>query len=173
MDDRFLIYVAAINAKISDFNQYMNHECQIPPLHPERIEEEKNGVKIRHGNWHDWQFPNSEKRGVYFIFGWKASTPSENGLYIGKASFESRIGKRLASWLEPYKYSERYEMNGHGEQYVLDYILTIDLDQLKAGFMASSLEEYLITKLSGEVNLLNGTGNWRRTNSPKVPAQNH
>ena len=160
MNARFLDSVNAINKKIADFNQHMNLKYQIPALDPDRMEAEKNGVRIPHGSWYDWQFPNAEKRGVYFIFGWKKSNPSENGLYIGKASFSNSMGARLANWLRPCKESEQFEMNGkNGEKYVLDYISTLDLDRINIGFMASALEEYLITKLNNELILLNGTGN--------------
>jgi hypothetical protein len=51
-------------------------------------------------------------------------------------------------------------MNGyHGEMYVLDYIASINLDGCGLAFMASALEEYLISDLRRKTNLINGTGN--------------
>ncbi len=51
-------------------------------------------------------------------------------------------------------------MNGYyNEQYILDYMVTIDLDCLNVGFLASALEEFLITQLKSNLKLINGTGN--------------
>ena len=51
-------------------------------------------------------------------------------------------------------------MRGYNnENYILDYIATINLDAISIGFMAWALEEYLITELKNSINLINGTGN--------------
>jgi hypothetical protein len=151
-----------INQSIAAFNKHLAESYRIPEIDTSTGIDEKNIVKILHGRWDDFQFPNSDSRGVYFIFGRHREQQAKNGVYIGKASFGSAIGKRLYSWLHPHRSSEHFIMNYGQDTYLLDYIASINLDRLAIPFMASSLEEYLISSLSGRLNLLNGTGNSRR-----------
>ena len=159
MNTRYLPVIEAINQRIIAFNQYLNPPHKISVFDPCRMLEEKNCIQIVHGNWNAFGFPNSEKRGVYFIFGYE-KTSDKNGLYIGKASFSSSIGKRLNPRLRPYKNSDHFEMNGYrNEKYILEYMASIDFDSLNLRFLAPALEEYLITELKSDLNLINGTGN--------------
>lgn len=155
---RFLPQINAINQKIVAFNQYLNPTNKVPVFNFDQMIEEKNCVQVVHGKWVGWNFPNSEKRGVYFIFGHE-KTNEKNGLYIGKSSFSSAIGYRLGYWLRPYKNSDYFEMNYGNERYILDFIASIDLDSLNLAFLAPSLEEYLISELKNSIKLINGTGN--------------
>jgi len=50
-------------------------------------------------------------------------------------------------------------MNYGSENYIIEYMASIDLDKLKISFIAPALEEYLITSLKEKINLINGTGN--------------
>ena len=160
MNPRFFSEVDAINQKVTGFNQHLNPTIQVPLLNVNRMIEDKSCVQIVHQNWYGFNFPNGGKRGVYFLFGREKLNPEKNGLYIGKASFSSCMGARLYQHLTHHRNNEWFEMNGyHNEKYILDYIATIDLDSLNLAFLASALEEYLITELKGAVNLINGTGN--------------
>jgi hypothetical protein len=160
MNTRFLPEINSINQTIVAFNQYLNPTYKIPVFDSGRMIEEKNCIQIVHGHWDDFGFPNSTKRGVYFIFGHEKVIETKNGLYIGKASFSSAIGSRLDHHLRPCKNSDCFEMNGYrNEKYILDYMASIDLDSLKLTFLAPALEEYLITELKRSLNLINGTGN--------------
>ena len=151
--------VEAINQSIAAFNQHLAESYQIREIDTTTGMKAKNIVEILHGRWDDFQFPNSDSRGVYFVFGRHREQQATNGVYIGKASFRSSIGRRLYSWLHPHRSSEHFIMNYGQETYILDYIASINLDTLAMPFMASALEEYLISSLSGRLNLLNGTGN--------------
>jgi hypothetical protein len=160
MNPRYFPEVAAINQRIPGFNQYLNPAYQVPLLNVDRMIEEKSGVQIVLGNGDAFCWPNPDKRGVYFIFGREKTNVAKNGLYIGKASLSSQIGARLDYRLRPHKNSEWFEMRGYNnENYILDYIATINLDAISIGFMAWALEEYLITELKNSINLINGTGN--------------
>ncbi|MEO7100810.1 MAG: hypothetical protein ABI162_15720 [Luteolibacter sp.] len=154
--------VEAINQSITTFNKCLAGSCLIPEIDTFSGIEEKNIVEILHRRWDDFPFPNSDSRGVYFIFGRHREQQARNGVYIGKASFGSAIGRRLYSWLHPHRSSEHFIMNYGQDTYILDYIASISLDKLAIPFMASALEEYLISSLSSRLNLLNGTGNSRR-----------
>lgn len=160
MSTRFLPEIEAINQTIGSFNGYLSPTYRVPTFLFDRMIEHKHCVEILHGNWDGFPFPDGGQRGVYFIFGHEKTDEAKNGLYVGKASFGSAIGKRLYSRLKPCKDKDRFEMNRYrNETYVLDYMASIDLDSLKIGFLAAALEEYLISELKKAVNLLNGTGN--------------
>jgi|SRR5882724_3109997 len=170
INSRFSSEIAAINQKIAEFNEHLNPKCQVPLLNADTMIKDGCCVQILHGNWDGFCWPNPTKRGGYFIFG-RERTADKNGLYIGKASFDSQIGNRLDARLRPYKNSESFEMNGYdNERYILDYMVTIDLDCLDVGFFSPALEEFLITQLRNNLNLINGTGNrrWRRNREAVV-----
>jgi hypothetical protein len=159
LNQRFLPEIKAINEKLFAFNQFLAPASRVPLLDAERMIEEKSCVQILHGKWNDFSWPNPDKRGVYFILGHEMRE-DKNGIYIGKASFNSVMGSRLDCHLRPHKNSDQFIMDGYrNERYILDYIVTINLDRLDIGFFASALEEYLITRLNANLNLLNGIGN--------------
>ena len=157
---RFYPELNAVNAAIEKFNQYLSPQFAVPVFDPATMVKDKHCAEITHGNWNGFTFPNSVKRGVYFIFGRDRIRSELNGLYIGKSSFDSFMGRRLHARLIRCKDRQLFEMNGHNnEVYILDWIASIDLDAHLLGFMASSLEEYLITELRSKFNLLNSIGN--------------
>jgi hypothetical protein len=160
MNARFLPEITAINQTIDKFNNYLSPAYRIPTFDLGRMMEDKTCIQIVHGNWNAFGFPHSEKRGVYFVFGLEKTNQSKNGVYVGKASFGSVIGRRLYAHLTHYRESDYFEMNGYrDEKYVLEYMAAVDLDAIKCGFLAAALEEFLITELKGSINLINGTGN--------------
>ncbi len=162
MNTRFKPEVDAINASIAVFNQFLHPSHIVPTFQFDTMLGDKHCIEVVHGNWNAFGFPSSERRGVYFIFGHEKTTPAKNGLYIGKASFGSSIGRRLYSHFHPYRSQSHFLMNGyHDERYVLDYMAAINLDACGLPFMASALEEYLIADVGRRsINLINGTGNY-------------
>jgi hypothetical protein len=159
INSRFSSEMAAINQKIAEFNEFLNPKYRVPSFNADTMIQDGCCVQILHGNWDGFRWPNPTKRGVYFIFG-REKTTDKNGFYIGKASFSSKMGARLDSHLRPHKNNEQFLMNGYNdEKYILDYMVTIDLDCLNVGFLASALEEFLITQLKSNLKLINGTGN--------------
>jgi hypothetical protein len=150
----------AINEAIILFNKHLTSPYCIPQFDKAKAIETKDVVEIIHTDWEGFPFPNNNTRGVYFLFGHEKTRAEKKGLYIGKASFGSRTSTRLYAHLHPCRNKEFYEMNGHhGEVYILDFMASIDLDKLEIPFIASALEEYLISALRDDLNLLNGTGN--------------
>jgi hypothetical protein len=156
--------VEALNQSITSFNEHLVAHYLIPEIDISTGIDEKNIVEILHGRWDDFRFPNSESRGVYFVFGRHRDEPTKSGVYIGKSSFDSAIGRRLYAWLHPHRSNQHFVMKYGQDTYILDYIISINLDKLEIPFMASALEEYLITSLTGRLNLLNGTGNSTKAN---------
>jgi hypothetical protein len=156
---RYQLEISAINSAIASFNTHMAAEFRVPEFDMDAAVPQNNIVEILHGRWDDFPFPNAGARGVYFIFGHEKVLTEKNGLYIGKASFGSTTGNRLYAWLHPHRSKEHFIMNYGQETYILDYMASIDLDRLRIPFMASALEEYLISSLRSSINLMNGTGN--------------
>jgi hypothetical protein len=160
MHPRYHDSVKVINQAISSFNQHLHVKAQIPAFDLETMIVQKHCVQVIHGNWNAFGFPNSPKRGVYFIFGHEQSKPEKNGIYIGKASFNSAIGARLYAHLHPSRSQPYFTMNGYNnEVYIVDYMASIDLDACSLAFMAPALEEFLISNLNSSLHLINGTGN--------------
>ncbi len=157
--ERYSQEIEAINKSIISFNEYLNAKYSIPKINAQTMLTDQNCIQILHQNWDGFGFPNSEKRGVYFVFG-REMTTDRNGVYIGKASFGSTIGRRLSSHLTGFRNCEQFIMKGYNsEVYVLEWIISIDLDAISAPFLAPALEEYLIAETRKQINLINGTGN--------------
>jgi hypothetical protein len=160
MDIRYRKEVDAINNGIASFNLFLNLNHLVPAFRFDTMLNEQHCIKVVHGDWHAFSFPNSPKRGVYFIFGHEKTVQEKNGLYIGKASFGSSIGDRLYYRLHPYRSQTHFVMTGYDQEtYVLDFMASIDLDSPGLSFMAPALEEFLISNLKSKLNLINGTGN--------------
>ncbi len=162
MNPRFLEDLREINEGIEAFNRFLNSSCQIPTFDSETMTQDLHCSEIIHGDWNAFRFPNSEKRGVYFLFGHERTTLEKNGLYIGKSSFGSAMGHRLYTHLHPHRAQSHFTMGYGSEVYILDFIASVDLDTPGLVFLAPALEEFLIVNLRSKLNLMNGTGNWSR-----------
>ncbi len=158
--DAYKPAIEIINSSITSFNKFLSAPYAVPVLKFDTMIQEKRWVEVIHGNWDAFPFPTSEKRGVYFIFGHDETTPEKNGIYIGKASFGSSIGKRLWWRLNRCRRESHFTMGGNNKgRYILDYMASVDLDACGLPFMASALEEYLISELRNKIKLINGIGN--------------
>lgn len=155
--NQYQLEVDSINQVVAEFNKYLTEFWQIPKIDPLSDIGKRSIVKILHGRWDDFLFPKSSSPGVYFIFGNHRELKTRKCVYIGKASLSSSIGLRLYSHLHPNKLSEHFTMNYGKDIYILNYIASIDMEKIP--FMAPALEEYLISSLSGKINLLNVAGN--------------
>ena len=162
MNPRHLENLSELNAGIESFNQYLSPSCQIPTFDPETMTRDLHCSEIVHGDWNAFIFPNSEKRGVYFLFGHERTMEEKNGVYIGKSSFDSAMGHRLYNHLHRHRSETHFTMSYGSEVYVLDCIASIDLDTPGLEVLASALEEFLIVNLRSKLNLMNGTGNIAR-----------
>lgn len=158
--DKYIQELNAINGKIAEFNEYLLPKFRAPIFELGSAFENKHIVKVVHGDWNAFPFPNNGTRGVYFIFGYEQTKNEKNGLYIGKSSFNSSTSSRLYAHLHPSRAQDFFTFKGyHDENYIVEYMASIDLDILNTAFLSSALEEFLITSLQSKLNLLNGTGN--------------
>lgn len=154
----YSILLDGINSCISDFNVFLKPEYQIDLL--DKLDKNRYS-SLKEIPWKDLRWPNSESRGVYFIFGRKVDDANKLGVYIGKASCNSKIGKRIDRHINsPAREEMNYFINGRNhERYSMEYVTSIALDNdTEINFLIAALEELIISKMSREHNLLNSVG---------------
>lgn len=156
---KYITIVESINSAIQKFNKYVDKQFLVPILMIEQLDNKSLFLDIAKTSWDDQRWPNSNKSGVYFIFGYKKEQDNEIGVYVGKASMSSKIGNRLYAHLNPHRKNEYYKMNdSKGCEFFLEFVSSIDLEQTP--FFSPALEEYLISELNrSSVYLLNAAGN--------------
>lgn len=161
MNAEYLKMIEIINSRISKFNEFLIPSRQLPMIDKDKINDNSYFTKLTEISWLDLRFPNAEKRGIYFIFGYDAKDQSRRAMYIGKASFSSSIGKRLYAHLKKDSYNENYTMNDlNGNVHHLEYVFGLDLESVGLNIFSSAIEEFLIQNVKSEIYLLNGTGNY-------------
>ncbi len=145
------------------FNTFLQKEYFVESLEEVNLNDINKYSQLYNQSLYRWNkvaWPNSDTGGVYFLFAYEKNNRSNTAVYIGKASFSSSIGNRLYSHLNDFKREEHYLIwDGDGKEYVIELISSIDLDKRNRTFLASALEEFLITKMPKEINLINVTGN--------------
>jgi hypothetical protein len=161
--EKYRPLIKAINIEIDKFNLFLKKKYCISLLNENDLSNDEFYTNLINTKWEDQHWPNSEKSGVYFIFGFNEENKSEFGLHIGKASMSSTIGRRLYVHLKQYHDKKDYLMgDGKGKIYILELISSITLEDKKIKFMTTSLKEFLIDKLRekrGSINLINVFGN--------------
>lgn len=152
--------VTILNMYINKFNDLLNENVNVPLIEEHKMIDKNYYVSLNENSWNDLRFPSSNKKGVYFIFGNSILEDDKKSLYIGKASFNSTIGKRLHSHLVRYRNDKMYIMNdNYANKHKLNYLIAIDMESVGVSFLAPALEEYLIINARDYIYLLNGTGN--------------
>jgi Uri superfamily endonuclease len=110
-------------------------------------------------SWREFRFPKSHRHGVYFIFGRKKSDDSFLGVYVGKASHNSYMCRRLSTHLNNSQKQDKIYLKKdyHHVEFLLEFVLTIPMELI---FMAPALEEFLIYNLQKQgVKMINSIGN--------------
>lgn len=160
MKQRYKHLINDVNGGILSFNAYLAPKFHVPQLVWETIKADGNCVEVPHGVWKTFSFPNSKNHGVYFLIGFEQSRHEQNGMYVGKASYNSAIGVRMDQHFRPSISKPQYTMNGYNnEVYVLEYAVSINFDAIGIPFMSEACEEFLISHLRSKHRLINGTGN--------------
>jgi hypothetical protein len=161
--EQYIKTIDIINESISEFNNFLSIDFQIEILDKNKINDNDYFLDLKNKKWGDYSFPKSrEYPGVYFYFGFNIKNSNDICVYIGKASFSSTTGKRLWSHFknkEQINIDETtYYKNG---DYAVEMICIIPFKDHDMGFFSSSLEEFLIQKLSNRNHLLfNSIGNY-------------
>ncbi len=150
--------IKEINRCINRINEFLNQNIRIDAIHFDQDKNTQDFSKCAGVSWNELVFPNKDSIGVYFLLG--RSEKDTYAIYIGKASFSRRIGNRFWDHLTGYRYKADYKKQGKdGTIYMIEYIGSINLDYIEDGFLASSIEEYLIKKLGENFVLMNKVGN--------------
>jgi hypothetical protein len=155
---KYMQIINEINNCLIDFNQIIKVKYAIPLICMESLKDTNYFVPVIHQEWDSWSFPNGGDTGIYFIF---AKHKDKIGLYIGKASFKSNIGKRLTSHLSKDRNNANYILvDNENTKFIVQYILSIPLISNK-NILSNSLEEYLILNLKSKILLFNKIGNYK------------
>lgn len=157
--DKYDNFISAINNGLNEFSKYLNSNYKISLFDDTNLKDPKVAWNLIKDGWHETQFPNGSSPGVYFIFGRRKEDENILGVYIGKASHNSLIGKRLYSHLSNAERENKiYPMRDKiGNVFLLEYVITISMDEIY--FLAPALEEFLIYYLQDEkLNLINAVG---------------
>ncbi|MBK7764115.1 MAG: hypothetical protein IPI46_12355 [Bacteroidetes bacterium] len=110
-----------------------------------------------------FQIPRAcEYGGVYFYFGFNKNDISELHIYVGKASQNSTMGKRLYSHF--YQRFSQTNFEGHNYYFnndiLIEGMLLLPIENNEHKFLAPSMEEFIITDMKEKNYLLiNKVGN--------------
>lgn len=135
--------IFAINNGIKEFSEYLIPECRISPFDEQKLADTAFTSIIKDVPWERVIFPSYQKHGVYFLLGRSKINEKEFVVYVGKASYNSKIGSRLNVH---FKNSEKEKMIYSMGNYSLEVILTIPLEEA-LHFLAPAIEEYIIYNL--------------------------
>ena len=144
--EKYTKIIETINNLITDFNKVIAIDCHVKPLDTTKINDNSYFLNIVDIQWNDIKFPRCGTAGVYFYFGYNKNDKQKLCTYVGKASFDSTIGKRLYDHFKNKEYDtlengKEYYLNG---EYALELVTTIPIEN---AFIAPALEEYLIFNL--------------------------
>ena len=130
--------IEKVQGCVSDYHKnYRN-----PALEPLSV----NRLYDLQGEWLKNDIPDTERPGVYVFY-----DEDKNLLYIGKASWNSTVGARIASYFKKNPETAIETLPSHNWTRDPKYVQTIPVER---AFEASSLEEYLITTLRPVDNTL-------------------
>ena len=150
-----------INNSIKLFSFHFKDEYHIPIFDAYNLNDKKISWNLTEEGWYTRSFPEDHKPGVYFIFGKKDDNPVEIGVYVGKDSFNSKIGNRLDKHLnQDTKTDMIYKMyDKHENLFTVEYVVTIPMNERK--YLAAALEEFLIESLQEQqIYLINAVGKY-------------
>lgn len=159
---KYIPIIQKINESIDKFNESLTESFRVNKLDSTYIGNKDLFLDLRNKSWGDYSFPTCrEQGGVYFYFGFDKDDPNLKKLYIGKATYGSTIGKRLWTHFYPMKQEKLnntlYYTKGNT---CIELITGIAFDSFENLFLASALEEFLITRLNNEdFTLINLIGN--------------
>lgn len=161
---KYISIIQRINHHLKEFNSYLQPEYAIPLLDLNEINNNSYFLNAREKKWDDFVFPrNCEVGGIYFYIGVSESKNQKIGIYIGKASLTSTIGRRLWSHFR-YCWNESRIIKEHpgGQTFRIELISSIPIDNARMTFLSPALEEFLIDRLQTDsCVLLNKQGNYQ------------
>lgn len=156
--EKYIPILEKINECIEEFNSYLQPNFGVGKLDISRISDQDYFLNIAYKKWVDFRFPrNNGVGGVYFYIGEYLDFPGKQVLYIGKASLNSFIGRRL---------SAHFIGKCNGEKVIIkdcniELITSLPFEDPNLVFLAPALEEYLIVNMQKhkEITLFNDRGN--------------
>jgi hypothetical protein len=151
--------IPIINNALDEFSKYLDPKHKMRLLTELDLQDSKICWDMTTIGWNDIPFPNGESRGVYIICGKKKANEDFLGAYVGKASHQSKIGRRLYVHLHNKERGDKiFPMRDKsGEEFLLEYVITIPMTGMP--FFAPALEEFLMDELQkNNIYLINAVG---------------
>ncbi|MBK9452134.1 MAG: hypothetical protein IPN95_22480 [Bacteroidetes bacterium] len=158
---KYTIVVEKINEFISEFNNLLKEEYQIEALDLQQLENDAYFLNLNGKTWDTAYYPRCGGPGVYFYFASSVDDPSKLALYVGKASNNSNLGRRIDTHFNWRIKQGNLDQEGKdGVAYRIEMITSLPIEKNDTGFLAPALEEFLISKFSrhGEFTLFNSQG---------------
>ena len=155
--------ISEIKKSIEVFNAFLKEEIHLTNIPDYLGNDPYYYLDVTNLKWGDYQFPRGcEKPGVYIYAGFDENEPNKIYAYIGKASYNSVIGKRL--WHHFYNRLKQKIVNGTNYYFegtcLIQFIAVIPIENSNSVFLASAIEEFLILELKNKnISLLNYIGN--------------
>lgn len=155
--EKYKNIVEIINSSIRLFNGYFKENYQFEELDISQFCNQKYFYTIKNNKEINLsQVRNCGVPGVYFLFGFHIDNPSKIAVYVGKASLNSNTGARLVTYFKP---KDMISINGDlfykKDNYAIEYLTLIPFDDYDIYFLSAALEEFLLTRLSEDINLIN------------------
>ncbi len=154
MQRKFQPLIEHINEGVVEFNLLLADHCKIKMISTSDAHMFRETVP---GKWGGDVWPSSDYGGVYFLLASHISSDSL-GLYIGKATMHT-IGGRLAAHTKKYRNSAAFIRPSPDGDYKIEAIAAIAITEPSQVCIASSLEEFLLSRGVGRLGrLLNYVG---------------
>jgi hypothetical protein len=147
---RYASVIAEINRGISEFNAFLAAAHQLQQISSGNAATFSAALDKP---WGQQGWPSKDDPGVYVLCGHHEVEECQLGVYIGKAS-QQFIGHRLYAHLAPLRASGVYKR----DQFIVDAILAIPINNHGARSIAVALEEFLIARSIPGVTMLNTVG---------------
>ena len=161
--NKYLDAINEINEYISDFNILLSDSYKVPILDINELYNDEYFLNLNGRVWDEFSFPrNFTVGGVYFYFGYTQDSSEKVGIYIGKASLSSTTGKRLWNHFRHAFNDEGkvFKKSYNGDNYHVELITLIPIENEIALCLAPALEEHLIRKIdnNSKTKLINVQG---------------
>ena len=149
----FTNVIQEINKKVDSFNSYLRSEYHFKTINvsdPEIYSDKVNDC------WGGEYWASKDAYGVYILFGID-DISDDLGIYIGKAS-QQYIGHRLWSHLKPHREMMDYHKKIGEQKFTFYALSTLVTSTEESRFLATSLEEHLISGGYNSAKLINKVG---------------
>jgi hypothetical protein len=152
--------ITHINELIDNFNLHLRN-YQVAKLDMKQINNPKRVLDFENKPFGQYGYPeNANMQGVYFFFAFNFQLQTNTCLYVGKASMNNSLGRRLDNYMSTSKENNVVPNYFHYKGNQVISMLTFITFEKEYSFIVPALEEYLIKNWRSDTcGLLNTIGN--------------